>query len=186
MPKGLKRIYGFQHLHYITCSCYRRKPFLGTAQSRDVFLQVFERSRQRFGFTVEGFVVMPEHIHLLIGEPAQGTPSTVMQVLKQETARKLRKKRKRKVSLDQLPLFHEPARENHFWQRRFYDFNVFTQHKRSEKLRYMHNNPVKRGLVTEPGEWRWSSYCTYRDRKDGVVTILGRHAQSQRKKNDNS
>ncbi len=44
------------------------------------------------------------------------------------------------------------------WQARFYDFNACTERKRVEKLRYMHNNPVKRGLVLEPEQWRWSSF----------------------------
>jgi hypothetical protein len=45
------------------------------------------------------------------------------------------------------------------WQKRYYDFNVFSDHKRIEKLRYMHRNPVKRGLVEKPEDWKWSSYC---------------------------
>jgi hypothetical protein len=49
----------------------------------------------------------------------------------------------------------------HFWQRRFYDFNVWTARKRIEKIRYMHMNPVKRGLVDDPKLWLWSSYRFY-------------------------
>jgi REP element-mobilizing transposase RayT len=45
-----------------------------------------------------------------------------------------------------------------FWQAHFYDFNVWTTKKRIEKLRYMRGNPVKRGLVDTPEQWRWSSY----------------------------
>ena len=180
MPAGLKRIYGFRHLHFITCSCYQRIPLLGSARRRDTFLRVLEKVRMRFAFEVEGFVVMPEHIHLLIGEPAIGNPSKVMQVLKQETARKLLPKPKRGTSRQQRSLFPEPeqSRKPQFWQRRFYDFNVWSQHKRTEKLNYMHDNPVKRGLVTEPEQWKWSSYCTYRDRMDGLVTILGSRGKS--------
>ena len=46
----------------------------------------------------------------------------------------------------------------HVWQARFYDFNVWTELKRVEKLRYMYRNPVKRGLVAEPEQWDWSSF----------------------------
>ena len=49
----------------------------------------------------------------------------------------------------------------HIWQKRFYDFNVWTEHKRIEKLRYMHRNPVNRGLVASPELWRWSSFRAY-------------------------
>ena len=61
----------------MTTSCYRRKPFLGTAKSRDIFLEVLEQIRRRYQFDVIGFVVMPEHVHLLIGEPERDNPSMV-------------------------------------------------------------------------------------------------------------
>lgn len=95
MPSGLHRTYGAHHLHFITCSCYRRLPLLNTARARDRFLNNFEQTRQRYRFVVVGYVVMPEHIHLLISEPEVGNPSTVMQVLKQRTARALLPRRKR-------------------------------------------------------------------------------------------
>jgi REP element-mobilizing transposase RayT len=81
MPSGLHRTYGAHHLHFITCSCSRRLPFLRTASSRDRLLSILEQTRQRYRFVVVGYVVMPEHIHLLLTEPEVGTPSTVMQVL---------------------------------------------------------------------------------------------------------
>ena len=72
MPKGLRRWYGGGDLHYITCSCYQRKAFLGSAARRDLFLKIFEQVRQKYEFQVVGYVVMPEHFHLLIGEPDDG------------------------------------------------------------------------------------------------------------------
>ena len=158
MPRGLHRTYGAHHLHFITCSCHQRLPFLSTASSRDLFLSIVEQTRRRYRFVVVGYVVMPEHVHLLITEPEIGTPSTVMQVLKQRTARAL------------LPVKRTDAPRK-FWQERFYDFNVFTANKRVEKLRYMHRNPVKRGLVTSPEEWRWSSYRFYLLDEPGPVRV---------------
>jgi putative transposase len=66
MPSGLHRTYGAHHLHFITCSCYRRSPFLRTASRRSRFLSILEQTRQHYHFVVVGYVVMPEHIHLLI------------------------------------------------------------------------------------------------------------------------
>ena len=66
---------------------------LGTARQRDLFLKVLEQARQRYQFVVVGFVVMPEHFHLLISEPETGDPSLVMKVVKQRFARLVRKKR---------------------------------------------------------------------------------------------
>ena len=112
---------------------------------------------------------MPEHFHLLITEPEVGTPSTIMQVLKQRTAYALLPKRRRTNPRQQV-LFGEPERLP-FWQARFYDFNVWTSKKRIEKLRYMHRNPVKRGLVDSPEQWRWSSYRFYWLGEPGLVRV---------------
>jgi len=170
MPSGLHRTYGADHLHFITCSCYRRLPFLKRARSRDRFLSTLEQVRQRYRFVVVGYVVMPEHIHLLITEPEMGNPSKVMQVLKQRTARALLPKHKRNDPR-QRSLFGEEPQPRAFWQARFYDFNVWTTKKRVEKLRYMHRNPVKRGLVESAEQWRWSSYRFYFLNEAGVVRV---------------
>ena len=167
MPKGLKRYYGNDHLHFLTCSCYHRQPWLGSARGRDLFLQILEQVRQRYSFIVVGYVVMPDHIHLLINEPERGTPSTVMQVLKQRYARRLLRKKRRKQGQAEL----WPEEERRVWQRRFYDFNVWSESKRVEKLRYMHRNPVKRGLVLEPEQWEWSSSRSHAFGEVGRVKI---------------
>jgi putative transposase len=167
---GLHRTYGAHHLHFITCSCYQRLPFFNTPRSRDRFLSTLEQTRRRYCFVVVGYVVMPEHIHLLITEPEVGTPSTVMQVLKQRTAHALLPKRKRRERR-QRNLFADEPQHPSFWQARFYDFNVWTNKKRVEKLRYMHRNPVKRGLVELPEQWRWSSYRFYLLGEVGPVRV---------------
>jgi putative transposase len=127
MPKKLKRYYGQGHLHFITTSCYRRQPRLGSARARNRFVKILDEVRRRYGFRLVGYVVMPEHVHLLISEPQRGTPSTVMQVLKQRVARAIRRRRKRPAN--QLALWNEPGAPP-FWQRRFYDFNVWSERRR--------------------------------------------------------
>jgi len=91
MPRGLERFYGSHDLHFITCSCYQRRPILRTAHRRDLFRSVLEEERLHYRFVVQGYVVMPEHFHLLMTEPDRGTPSTVMQVVKQRFALELHK-----------------------------------------------------------------------------------------------
>ncbi len=83
---------------------------------------------------------MPEHVHLLISESERGPLSLALQMLKQNVARELR-----------LP------EGSPFWLPRYYDFNVPSEAKRVEKLRYIHRNPVRRGLVAKPEDWKWSS-----------------------------
>jgi putative transposase len=114
---------------------------------------------------------MPEHIHLLIGEPARGTPSTVMQVLKQRVSHRLRLRRRVSAAQLRLRFAHGDDSLPRFWQLRFHDFNVWSHKKRVEKLQYMHLNPVKRGLVAHPRDWPWSSFSFYSKRQPGLVPI---------------
>ena len=69
------------------------------------------------------------------------------------------------------------------WQRRFYDFVVFTESKRIEKLRYMHRNPVKRGLVPDPDQWAWSNFRYYAYGERGKVLIDERKTASMKLRN---
>ena len=172
MPRRLQRYYGSGYLHFITSSCYQRRPLLGTPHRRDLFLETLKQVRRRYYFIVVGYVVMPEHFHLLISEPERGNPSTVMQVLKQRFARKvIRSMRNSRLSA-QEKLWEDASLEpDRIWQRRFYDFVVWNPHQRAEKLNYMHQNPVKRGLVREPGHWAWSSYRHYTHGEAGTVLV---------------
>ena len=160
MPEALKRYYGRGHLHFITFSCYQRLPLLGAPLARDVFVEALAEIRARYDFRLAGYVVMPEHVHLLIGEPRIGNPSLVLGVLKQRVSRDLRGGKG--IARHQLPCF---------WHARFYDFNVYSAEKIKEKLDYMHANPVNRGLVENPGAWIWSSFLSYSGAGTGLVAI---------------
>ena len=172
MRNPLRRYYGQGDLHFVTFSCYRRRPLLGTARSRDCFLKILARVRSQRNFLLLGFVVMPEHVHLLLSEPPGSNPSIALQVLKQQVSRSLRKRRKRPPE-GQLRLKFAEAQieERHFWQRRFYDFNVWSEKKFKEKLEYMHGNPVKRRLVLHPKEWPWSSWRHYALGEQGLIRV---------------
>ena len=172
MPKGLKRYYGRGHLHFLTFSCYRRLPLLATVHARQLFLWELARVRAEYGFLLVGYVVMPEHVHLLISEPKKGTPSTVLQMLKQRVSQKMRKKRRNACEKQLRLAFPEPGENSRcFWQPRFYDFNVYTNGKKREKLEYMHSNPVTRGLVKHPKDWPWSSWWFYTKGEPELVGI---------------
>jgi len=112
---------------------------------------------------------MPEHFHLLVSEPQLGDPSKVMQVVKQRYAQRMLRRRSRKLHPAQGLLWQSAP--VHVWQARFYDFNVWTERKRVEKLRYMHRNPVKRGLMTSPEQWKWSSFRSSMYGEPGLVRI---------------
>ncbi len=134
-------------------------------------MQILGQVRERYGFSLVGYVVLPEHMHLRISEPAKGTPSTVLHVLKQRVSRQLRNRRRTAAAQLRLPFPHCDSALTQFWQRRFHDFNVWSHKKKIEKLEYMHLNPVKRGLVMRPKDWPWSSYSFYAGRDDGLIRM---------------
>lgn len=171
MPRNLKRHYGKGDLHFITYSCYERRSLLAPVRARNLFVKVLKKVRDRYGFLLVGYVLMPEHVHLLISEPKKGTPSIVVQVLKHRISRAMRG-RKRRGSQAQLSLKFpdQTGGLRRFWQKRFYDFNVYSAKKR-EKLEYMHANPVQRKLVRHPRDWPWSSWSFYASGDCGLVRI---------------
>ena len=151
MPAGLNRIQDCGDFHFVTFSCYDRKPYLGEGAAKETFEFSLEKMRQEYRFAVVGYVVMPEHVHLLLREPRTESLAYALQAVKISVAKRLA--------------------ERPFWQRRYYDFNVYTTGKQAEKLGYMHRNPVARGLVDEPEQWKWSSYHYYASGLMGTVQI---------------
>ena len=151
MPSGLRRFQQSKQSHFVTFACYRRRIGLKSPEACDLFLQILERMRGRFGIYIYGYVVMPEHVHLLLSEPERGLLADAIHFLKLSYAKR--------------------ARTGVFWQKRYYDRNLRDESEFTEKLRYIHRNPVKRGLAQEPGDWKWSSFRHYALREVGEVEI---------------
>jgi putative transposase len=116
-----------------------------------VFCELLERTRELYEMDVLGYVVMPEHVHLVLGEPEEKPLSVAIQILKQR--------------------FSKTRSEEYVWERRYYDFNIRSRKKRIEKLRYIHRNPVRRELVERPEDWKWSSYRDYAGLGRGTVNV---------------
>jgi putative transposase len=165
MSRGLRRQIGHQDFHFITFSCFERRPFLQSKEAKTFFLKILGEVRGQTGFRLAGYVVMPEHVHLLIDEPPGAPPPKIIQILKQRVSRTLREEY-RGTSYRPANL----ADWKRFWQRRYYDFNVYSEEKLREKLDYMHMNPVKRGLVSHPRDWAWSSWSCY-ERNEGLLSV---------------
>jgi len=151
MPTGLKRFQQTKQFHFITFSCYKRQPFLHTDEAKDTVQQILEQTRKQQNLCIAAYVLMPEHVHLLTNEPAKDTLAIFLQVLKQLTSRQLK-------SPDQ----------KQFWQSRYYDFNVSSMEKYIEKVLYIHRNPVARGLVSKPEDYRWTSFNHYATGEHGL------------------
>ena len=142
--------------YFVTFSTWQRCRLFVVENYVRLFLKTVYRHRRDGRYQIHAFVVMPEHVHLLISEPQIADPSTVVQAVKLGFTQRWRALR---------------GASGQFWQRRFYDFNVWSQRKEIEKLNYMHRNPVVRGLVDRPEEWGWSSYCHYLTGERGTVQI---------------
>ena len=161
MPSSLKRRNQTSGLHFITFSCDDRLPYLNSREAKEQFERSLEATRIRYGLFVLGYVVMPEHIHLLTTAPKAKPLGSAIQALKQSVSRKLKT--------------HRP-----FWLTRGYDVDVFSDENKIEKLRYMHRNPVVRGLVAKPEQWPWSSFLHYRTGERGTVEIESWWTQAKR------
>jgi putative transposase len=109
---------------------------------------------------------MPEHVHLLLGEPRRATLADAIKSLKQGVSHRL---------IGGWPTQAASAcvgnRIPHFWQKRYYDFNIRNHEQFVEKLRYIHRNPVKKGLCARPEDWQWSSFRHYATGCESQVEI---------------
>ena len=148
---------------FVTFSSYRRLPTLDNRRVRDILVEELDRARKKHRFLLLGYVIMPDHVHLVLFPAEEMKLGLVMREIKSRSARRY---------------FAEsdigtPGARRVFWQRRCYDHNCRSPETVKENLRYCHKNPVNRGLVTDPAEWEWSSYNWYLGRKDVPLVMDG-------------
>ena len=169
MPWGLTRFHQSGQSHFVTFCCYHRRRLLDTDESCRIFESALERVRRSYRLYVYGYVVMPEHVHLLLSEPICPTQAKIglewATRPQQYTLADALKSLKQGVSRRLL------GNAEHFWQKRYYDFNIRNYPQFVEKLRYIHRNPVKRGLCELPEDWEWSSFQHYSSGCEGRVEI---------------
>ena len=144
-------------VRFITFSCYRGLQLLGNPAIRDVFVRSLASSRERFGFALFAWVVMPEHAHLLM-RPKEAAPlERALLFLKLSVAKRVIG-RWRELNAPILKKIQHPGGSPRFWQKGGgFDRNVRDEDEFIREVRYVHRNPVERGLVEQPGEWAWSS-----------------------------
>jgi REP-associated tyrosine transposase len=173
MPWGLTRFHHSGQSHFVTFCCYHRRLSLTTDASRRIFESGLERVRRNYRLYVYGYVVMPEHVHLLLSEPQprtaplkpkaglNGPPTSSQQDTLADALKSLKQGVARRLIGD----------AEHFWQKRYYDFNIRNYAQFVEKLGYIHRNPVKAGLCERPEDWDWSSFRHYATGCEGRVEI---------------
>jgi putative transposase len=153
MPWGLTRFHESGQTHFVTFCCDHRRRLLTTDAARRIFESALERVRRSYRLNLFGYVIMPEHVHLLLSEPQLDTLADALKSLKQGVSRRL------------------IGKAEHFWQKRYYDFNIRNYPQFVEKLSYIHRNPVRRGLCEHPQDWEWSSFRHYATGFEGRVEI---------------
>ena len=155
------------HARFETFSCYRRMALLGDPLSRDAFVEHLEIQRERLGFDVIAWVVMPEHVHLVV-VPVDGNMGPVLRGVKQGFEQRMIK-RWRSVDATVLGSLVDPRGKTRFWQRGGgYDRNVRDLDELREKVKCIHENPVKSGFVEQAEDWVWSSARDYLGGSGGV------------------
>ena len=149
--------------HYLTFSCWRRRPFLSRDRSRVWFLDNLQTARRHFDLWA--FVIMPEHVHLLILPHEDATMRQILLALKQPVAQRASwwVRRHAPEFLSSMEDRQPSGRVSHrFWQPGpGYDRNTWSPGELREKVKYIHANPIRRGLVDRPEDWPWSSVRDY-------------------------
>jgi len=165
----VRRIENPNHARFLTFSCFRRLPLFSNDVIKDAFVDQLSRSRERHGFLLHAWVVMPEHVHLIVRCPGGSTVTDLLRTLKTGHAKRVLARWK---SLDAkiLPSILDSEGNPKFWQSGGgYDRNLVHGDELFEKVRYIHENPDRRGLVTTLAEWQWSSARWWAGERDGQL-----------------
>jgi putative transposase len=139
------------HLYFVTSKTKNNKPIFLNPANAELFMQTLFDCRKRYGFLLLGFVIMPDHFHVLIMPKQEYKISSVVQKIKSLFAYKMR----------------DVGVKGSVWQKSFYDFVVYSEEKLGEKLNYIHANPVRKGIVKDLREYQFSS-INYSEKMDVV------------------
>ena len=139
MPK-LKHYDNLGTPRFVTLCCYHLRPSLRNEMAQALFIKHLDAARVKHGFQLLAYVVMPEHVHLVLLPPDGMKLGLVIREIKSKMAREYFATSVIKTNGEHV-----------FWQKRCYDHNCRSEDTVREKIIYCHNNPVKRGLAPEPG-----------------------------------
>jgi len=150
------------HAHYLTYSCYRRLPLLACDRVRRWVVEAFQRTREDLDVALWAYVIMPEHIHVLLHpRGARCEMRRILAALKQPVAKAARlwlEEQGQRAWLERLTVVYPSRRVFRLWQPGGgFDHNVFREKTVPAIVDYIHANPVRRELVEQPTDWEWSS-----------------------------
>jgi len=149
------------HAHFLTFSCYHRQQLLTSEDVLRLLTKTWDEARRRGDFDIWSYVILPEHVHLLIyPRNEKYEMSTILRLLKEQfTHRVVTIWQKTSPPLLEMLRVERGERSLHrFWQEGGgYDRNLYNWNKISSAIDYIEWNPVRRGLVSDPLDWEWSS-----------------------------
>ncbi|MBL8745248.1 MAG: transposase [Phycisphaerae bacterium] len=155
-------------VRFVTFSCEKRLPLFGSARIRDVFADRLGATRDLFRCELFAWVVMPEHVHLIV-RPKDGELEPVLDYLKKSVSRKIIS-RWRELNAPILKKIELPNGSPRFWQKGGgFDRNIRHEGEFVREVRYIHRNPVERELVEQPRDWEWSSARWWLGEESGGV-----------------
>jgi len=165
------------HTHFLTFSCFQQLPLLSRERTRHWFVQATGNAKEKYRFALLAYVIMPDHAHLLVCPllPVYDI-ALFLKAIKQSVARKAKHflRENNQNWLEKLTVRRGNREVFRFWQTGpGYDRNIHTENELFEKIAYIHNNPVTRGLVTAVEEWKWSSAGWYNGNRNVVLSIDG-------------
>ncbi len=147
--------------YFITQVTYGRQPWLCDDLSRQVLRQGIEAVRHDYPFEIDGFVLLPDHFHLLMRLPEGDVNfSERMRQIKSFVTRKIGHLPQVQ---DEPNLSREERGEKYVWQRRFWEHLIRDEEDFRNHLQYIHNNPVKHQYCKEPKDWKYSSIHRYQN-----------------------
>jgi len=156
-------------VRFITFSCQRRLTLLGRTALRDLFADALAAARTRHGFELFAWVVMPEHVHLLMRPHPGSRLDAALRSLKTSVAKRVIA-RWRELDAPILERILTSDGAVRFWQKGGgFDRNVRDEGEFCRAVRYIHRNPVERGLVERPEDWRWSSVRWWMGEREGEI-----------------
>ncbi len=145
-------------LHFLTGNIARQLPIFEQAACCGAFIDVCCNLKERWPFKLISYVLMPDHIHLIVN-PKDGRIRELAGALKSMSARRLIDEATDFSFLREKP---DPDGSIHqVWQESFKALPLWSDWMIWQKVNYIHNNPVKSGLVRSASEYRWSSFRSF-------------------------
>ncbi len=170
--RKIKHYTSLGHAHFITLVVNKRMSVFLNSETARKAMQAVEFYQKNFSIKILGYVIMPDHIHLIVWPQDKKSLEEFVRDFKKYLAKEI---------LEQLTLSEKtklllgkPQKRNHrfqIWQKDYYDFNIYNQDILSEKLNYIHYNPVRKGLVENPEDYPYSSYRSYLEKGEILLEV---------------